>query len=355
MRTTSIAIFVKNLTSGGAEKQAVLLAKALSQDYNVHFIVFNASKVHQKYVNLICKTPEIHSMLIRGGHIHRFRTLCSYIRQHNIELIFSYLTAANLYACLAAKLSGTQVVTGLRNAELPILKRMVDKYLTNHMAALTIANCFSGKRNFVSQGFCKKKIHVIPNCFDNILPYKDKKGSDKTSIITVGRFVEQKDYLTAIRSVAQAYQTCRNIRFCIIGFGKLEQQVRLWVEEEGIENITDILINPDDIPDYLDKADIYLSTSIFEGTSNSIMEAMNANLPIIATNVGDNSHLVKDSENGFLAEKQDVQTLSHYISTLVLNRPLRQQLGKNSKKLLCEKYSMDIFRDRYIQTINILC
>ena len=130
-------------------------------------------------------------MLIRGGHIHRFRTLCSYIRQHNIELIFSYLTAANLYACLAAKLSGTQVVTGLRNAELPILKRMVDKYLTNHMAALTIANCFSGKRNFVSQGFCKKKIHVIPNCFDNILPYKDKKGSDKTSIITVGRFVEQ--------------------------------------------------------------------------------------------------------------------------------------------------------------------
>lgn len=54
----------------------------------------------------------------------------------------------------------------------------------------------------------------------------------------------------------------------------------------------------------LDKADIYLSTSLFEGTSNSIMEAMNADLPIVATNVGDNGLLVKNEINGFLCGKE---------------------------------------------------
>ena len=354
MTPTSIAIFVKNLTSGGAEKQAVLLAKALSIDYDVHFIVFNAAKTHQKYLDLINETPEIHLALFNGGHISRFCQFCTYIKRSRIELIFSYLTAANLYACLAGTITGAKVVTGLRNAELPSGKLISDRFLTNHLAVLTIANCFSGKKNFVSKGFKEKKIHVIQNCFDNITPFAPKDESDVTTIITVGRFVEQKDYLTAIKSVAKAYIKCNNIRFCIIGFGELEQQIRAWVKEEGIAGITDILINPDNISQYLNKADIYLSTSLFEGTSNSIMEGMNANLPIVATNVGDNSCLVKDGENGFLAEKRDIDSLAHNLMTLIMNKNMRQQFGKRSKETLYDNYSLNTFQDRYIQTIKEL-
>ena len=354
MIPTTIAIFVKNLTSGGAEKQAVLLAKALSIDYDVHFIVFNAAKTHQKYLDLINETPEIHLALFNGGHISRFCQFCTYIKRSRIELIFSYLTAANLYACLAGTITGAKVVTGLRNAELPSGKLISDRFLTNHLAVLTIANCFSGKKNFVSKGFKEKKIHVIQNCFDNITPFAPKDESDVTTIITVGRFVEQKDYLTAIKSVAKAYIKCNNIRFCIIGFGELEQQIRAWVKEEGIAGITDILINPDNISQYLNKADIYLSTSLFEGTSNSIMEGMNANLPIVATNVGDNSCLVKDGENGFLAEKRDIDSLAHNLMTLIMNKNMRQQFGKRSKETLYDNYSLNTFQDRYIQTIKEL-
>ena len=49
----SIAIFVKNLTSGGAEKQAVVLARVLAPLYDIHFIVLNDKFTHQKYVNLL--------------------------------------------------------------------------------------------------------------------------------------------------------------------------------------------------------------------------------------------------------------------------------------------------------------
>ena len=352
MTPKSIAIFVKNLTSGGEEKQAVLLAKALSTDYDVHFVVFNAAKTHQKYLDMIHETPEVHLVLFNGGHLSRFRQLCSYIKGNNIELIFSYLTAANLYACLAGSITGAKVVTGLRNAELPTGKLIADRFLTNHMATLTIANCYSGKENFIKHGFKEKKMHVVPNCCSDITPYGIKKDSDITAIITVGRFVEQKDYLTAIKSVAKAYKTHKDIRFSIIGFGKLEQEIRMWVKEEGIADITTILINPDNIPQYLSDADIYLSTSLFEGTSNSIMEGMNADLPIVATDVGDNSCLVKDGENGFLAKKKDYEALAQYLEELISNKNLRLQLGKKSKEMLSDCYSLRTFRDRYIQVIR---
>lgn len=354
MTPTSIAIFVKNLTSGGAEKQAILLAKALSTGYDVHFIVFNAAKTHQKYLDMIRGMQEVHLALFSGSHLSRFRQFCSYIKGNNIGLVFSYLTAANLYACLAATITGAKVVTGLRNAELPRGKKTVDRFLTNHMASLTIANCHSGKRNFASQGFRERKIRVIPNCCDNISPYTEKQYSGTTTIITVGRFVEQKDYQTAIRSVAKAYRTYRDIRFCIIGFGELEQEIRKWVKEEGIEGITTILINPDNIAQHLSNADIYLSTSLFEGTSNSIMEGMNADLPIVATDVGDNSCLVRNGENGFLAKKGDHEALAQHLEELISDKNLRLELGKKSKGILSESYSPGTFRDRYIEVISEL-
>lgn len=348
----SIAVFVKNLTSGGAEKQAVLLAKVLSIDYDVHFVVFNAAKIHQKYLDMIHEAPKVHLALLNGRHLSRFRQFCSYIKENNIEFIFSYLTAANLYACLAGSITGAKVITGLRNTELPIRKLVVDRFLTNHMAAITIANCFSGKRNFVSHGFKEKKIYVIPNYFDNISPFSSKKETETIAIITVGRFVEQKDYLTAIKSVSLAYRTHKDIRLCIIGFGKLEQKIRRWVKEEGIADITNILINPDNISNYLSNADIYLSTSLFEGTSNSIMEGMNADLPIIATNVGDNAYLVEEGKNGHLTEKKDIDALAKVICHLVSDKEKRQQYGRYSKCLLIEKYSKGTFRDKYLQIIK---
>lgn len=351
MSHSSIAVFVKNLTSGGAEKQAVMLAKVLSPDYDVHFIAFNAAKTHQKYIDLLCETPEIHLVLFHGGHFSRFRQFCSYISRNNISLIFSYLTAANLYACLAGFVTNVKIVTGLRNVELPLGKKIVDRFLTNHLATLTIANSYTGKEQFILQGFKEEKVHVVPNCYSGITPYSPKEEFKTITIITVGRFVEQKDYRTAIKSVAMVYKDYKNIRFIIVGYGKLERDIREWVEEEGIADITNILINPDNISQYLSNADIYLSTSLFEGTSNSIMEGMNANLPIIATNVGDNAYLVEEGMNGHLTEKKDVEALAQSMRNLISNSEKRQQYGKYSKNLLVEKYSTAIFRDRYINEI----
>lgn len=348
----SIAVFVKNLSSGGAEKQSVLLAKAISDMCDVHYIVLNGRKVHQKYMDMLKEASSIHIVTFEGSHLSRFRQFIKYIRENEIGYIFSYLTAANAYACIASFFHSMKVFTGLRNAELPLFKMLADRLMTNHFAYKAISNSLSGKCNFERKGFKKDKIIVITNCFENIQPYREKEVSTIPHVITVGRFVAQKDYETAIKTISEIRKNNKNIHFDIVGYGELEASVREWVKLYNIEDITDIYINPDNISELLSKADIYLSTSLFEGTSNSIMEAMNADLPVICTNVGDNNKLVEENVNGFLCNIKDYKELASDIIKLLDDSKLRNNMGLASKKHLIENYSIDKFRDSYLKLIE---
>lgn len=351
----NIAIFVKNLASGGAEKQSVLLAKAMTKVCNVHYIIFNGKHIHQKYLDLLQEDADVQIMAFHGSLLSRFMQFIRYVKTNHIGYIFSYLTAANLLACMAGRMTDAKTITGLRNAKLPWAKQFADKLLTNHLADLTVCNCYSGKENFCAHGFSDKKIDVIPNCFEHIAPYKQKTEHKEIRVITVGRFVAQKDYETAIKSIKLTAEQCPELRFIIVGYGELEQQIREWIKEYQIEDITTIYINPDNISHLLDEADIYLSTSLFEGTSNSIMEAMNANLPIVATNVGDNKELVKDGQNGFLLPIKNVNGLSFSLIKLCNNLSLRLEKGKASKEFLEHNYSMDkAFLQGYSAIIEII-
>lgn len=350
----SIGIFVKNLTSGGAEKQAVLLARVLAGYAHIHFIVFNGDKVHEKYLVHLKEDYRIAVVMFKGRHISRFIQLIKYLKANKISIIFSYLTAANFYACMAGKLSRTKVYTGLRNIDLPLKKKLADKLLTNYFAAGTIVNCYVGKKNFIRHGFSKNKLTVIPNGFENIQAYREKLPSNKIRIITVGRFHPQKDYETAIKSFAKLHKACENTEYYIVGYGDEEQNIRNLVKELGLEAVCKIFINPNNISELLNSSDIYLSTSLIEGTSNSIMEAMNAALPIVATNVGDNIYLIENGVNGFLLPTKDICGLTEKLTKLSGDTQLRKRMGKESLNRLWKNYSVETFRNNYLKIAGII-
>lgn len=350
-----VLILIKNLTSGGAEKQSILLGKALEQLHSVHYVIFNDRYKDPKYLTLLSENPSIKVVSFRGNLLSRFLQFCKYLHENQIEIVFSYLTAANFFAVLAAKLSGVKsVYTGIRNAYLPPVKAAIDRLLCNQFAEKAVLNCYSGKTYFAKNGFREEKLIVIPNCFENILPYRKKnEGNRPIRIITVGRFVEQKDYTTALRVIESIKRVNNNIIYEIVGFGELESSIRSSITQMHLDDIVNVYINPKNIPELLDNADIYLSTSLFEGTSNSIMEAMNADLPVVATNVGDNGELILDGQNGYLCKIKDVDAIAEKILFLLANTEVRERMGKKSKDHLIAEFSMDKFRESYIKLIEI--
>ena len=350
----TIGIFVKNLTSGGAEKQAVLLAKTVADVCKVHFIIFNGDKVHYKYLDSLKENTRVSVVMFKGGHFSRFLQLLRYIKAYKINVLFSYLTAANLYASVAGRITGANVYTGLRNVDLPRKKRVVDRFLTNHLAVGTIVNSHTGYENYVRHGFCKNKLFVIANGFEIIKTYKEKAISSTVKIITVGRFHLQKDYGTALNAFSRLHANNKNTEYLIVGYGSEEQMIRERIKELKIEDVCKLLINPDNIPELLDSADIYLSTSLIEGTSNSIMEAMNAALPVVATNVGDNSYLVENGRNGYVLPVKDVEGIVEKLMDLTENAVLRISMGRESQNILRNTYSLRVFRESYLNLIDNL-
>ncbi|MCG2690836.1 glycosyltransferase, partial [Candidatus Parcubacteria bacterium] len=87
--------------------------------------------------------------------------------------------------------------------------------------------------------------------------------------------------------------------------------------------------------------DIYACPSVKEGLSYTIMEAMQAGLPIIATNAGGNPELIKDGKTGLLTEIKNPQILAEKIMRLINNSDLSQSLGANAKEKAKNEFGLE--------------
>lgn len=349
----NIAILIPTINAGGAEKQASLLASRLATKYNVCVILYSGeAKVNIANIQRLEEANiKIHKLI--GGTFAKIKELKSILKENNIEILFNYLTKPNFIGSIAAKKAGvTHIYNGIRNSRIDWWKLILERIAHNHYATATIYNCYSGEEYFSSKGLKKEKAIVIPNCFPNISEPIVREDKKVKHIVTVGRFVPQKDYKTIIVTIAELVKLRQDFVMDIIGYGEEEQNIRGWIKEFEVEKYINIFIRPNNVQDIVRDADIYLSTSLFEGTSNSIMEAMNWSLPVVATNVGDNNHLIIDNISGTLHSIGDAKGMAESIAKLLGNYELRKKYGLASNKNLRENYSMEIFEKRYLKIIE---
>ena len=349
----NIAILIPTINAGGAEKQASLLASLLSVKYKVYVILYSGeAKTNIANVKRL-EESDIKVFKLIGSTFSKINELKTILKENKIEILFNYLTKPNFIGAIAAKKVGvSRIYNGIRNSRIDWWKLVLERFAHNHYATSTIYNCYSGEEYFSGKGLVKEKAIVIPNCFPDIAEPIIREDNDMKHIVTVGRFVPQKDYKTIIRTIVELKNIRQDFVMDIIGYGEEEQNIRSWIKEYGVEGYINIFIRPNNVQDIVRDADIYLSTSLFEGTSNSIMEALNWSLPVVATNVGDNNHLIIDGVNGTLHSIGDAKGMAESISRLLNDSELRKEYGLASNKNLRENYSMEIFEKRYLDLIE---
>lgn len=345
-----VSILVSTIDSGGAEKQAVLLALRLSKKTEVNMIVLYGDHTEYKLNTDLLANSTIKVHRLSGNIFSKMVYIKRVIKESQTNILFNYLTMPDVVGATVGRLCGIKVYNGIRNLHLPKSKMLIEKLTHNLLATGTVYNCYSAAEHFGKLGFQKCKNIVIPNCFPNIAEPIYRQEHEVKTIITVGRFDPQKDYRTLIASVARLERN--DYRLCIIGYGVLEGKIRGWIKEYGIEERTDIYIKPDNVSELERNADIYISTSLFEGTSNSIMEAMNWSLPVVATDVGDNNRLVIDGKNGYLHPAGDINGIAKSLCSLLDSVNLRNTMGAKGNQHLKEDYSMEIFEKRYFDLIE---
>lgn len=346
----TISILIPTINAGGAEKQAVLLAVQLSKRTDVNLIVLYGDQPEYKRNRNLLSQSQVKVYRLTGNILSKMTCITRILRNTRTEVLLNYLTLPDIIGSIVGKSLGIKVYNGIRNSVLPRYKMIAERFAHNCLAQGTIYNSYSGEESFRNKGFRGDKNIVIPNCFPDISETISREEHSTKIIITVGRFDKAKDYETLIKSISLLKRN--DFRLHIVGYGELESQIHGWVEMYGIENKADIFINPDNVPELEREADIYLSTSIFEGTSNSIMEALNLSLPVVATRVGDNDRLVDDGQNGYLQEPGDCEGIAVSLNRLLNSCDLRNEMGKRGNQLLRENYSVEIFEKRYIELIG---
>lgn len=345
----TIAILIPSLKKGGAEKQASLLARVLSSRYTVYIILTDVSQGFEPANVSLSGLDDGHIIRLEGGVISQYRRLKTTQRRIGARAMFCYLTRPDLLGPLAARKAGVEYCwQGIRNAQLPgwkvLLERLGSRYATG-----AVVNNYAGADAFSRKGI--RNLTVIPNCYPEPRPVCRREARDTVTVVTVARFVAQKDYPTAIGAVAAAMRQNPGLRYRIIGHGEQEEQVRSIVAGYGIDDRTEILVNPPHVLERVAECDIYLSASLFEGTSNSIMEAMDVSLPVVATDVGDNARLVTDGVSGYITATGDAGAMSAAIARLASDAALRCDMGAAGNAALAREYSVEAFAGRYFELL----
>lgn len=352
----NIAVFCKTLLKGGSEKQALMLSKLLSEkNKNVIVINWTNEKLDPEYRKFI-ENSSLRYFSLKGNPVSKYRQFSKIIKDEKITVILSYLTWPNFIAGIS-KMLMRKVITigGIRNEKLPYHKFLFERWTHNNLSTASIFNNYSAKTKFIKRGFKSDNIYVIHNAIEtSLISNGQHVVRDDIRLVTVSRFVEQKDFRTALDSFRKLLQKIpeKNITYYIVGYGPLEKEINQWAEEFKIADHVKVLINPADIMGILKSCDIYLSTSLFEGLSNSIMEAMVAGLPVVATNVGDNCYLIKDGLNGFLVPCRNAEIVAEKLAVLTESAEMRISFGEFSKNRIKEEFSPTNLIDNYLDLFS---
>ncbi|WP_462319456.1 glycosyltransferase [Marinilabilia sp.] len=347
-----IAVFIKELRVGGAEKQSLLLARELQKEYETYLIVWSRNILVSHYQDFI-EQHGVRTVFLEGTILKKVAFLWKFFRQKRVTHLFNFLLLNNLVGGLVGRLAGVKkIYGGIRNCEIVPSKLAWQRFLHNNVSHYTIFNNVSGTVQLVNQGFRKDKMLVIQNGIDVNGSIPEKRGKTVPVIFTAARFLPQKDYSTALQAIKYLKEKKENFRYVIAGYGQQEAEIKKMIVDLGLSDFVEVKIAPPNIKELYHQADIYLTTSLREGFSNSIMEALASGLPVVATSVGDNEYLVEDGKNGFVLPVKAPEKIGEALKKLIENETMIREMGQTGYQHLKEKFSTRHFFNRYKELLT---
>jgi len=157
-------------------------------------------------------------------------------------------------------------------------------------------------------------------------------------ITMVGRLVSPKDPLTLLKA-------CQFLKggfvLLLVGDGELRSQMEHFVSNSGLERSTIFTGERKDVPEILAASDIFVLSSHKEGLPYTIIEAMIAGLPVVATRVGGIPELVEDNVTGFLVPPGDPNTLAKALQNLLDSSNVRHEMGRAGRAKALMEFNLD--------------
>ncbi|MCM3453728.1 glycosyltransferase [Heyndrickxia oleronia] len=351
MQKINLSIVIPSLDTGGAESMAYQLAKKIDKDiFNLNFICLyssNGTPFEKELINSGVNITHLNKKL--GFSLITFLRLWKQLKIHHSNLVHTHLGAC-LYAFPWTLFHNKKLVHTVHNVplkELPFLHRIILKILYRSKKAIPIAISDTIQRQISTYYQLKtENIQVVYNPVntDLFIPSKTTVNNGGIKFICVARLVNQKNHFTLLKAFSVVNKKIPTSTLLLAGDGELMEELKKAAIKLNISKHVVFLGNVENIPMLLQTSDIFVLSSIYEGLPMTILEAMGAKLPVIATRVGGLPDIVKG--NGILVEPNDSNGLASAMIQLAGDKHLRQKMGCLGFEM-SKKYDISIIANQY--------
>ncbi len=202
------------------------------------------------------------------------------------------------------------------------------------------------------------KICIAHEHFLDFSSFSIKNSYEKRECLIgyVGRLSEEKGILNLIEAIPQIIKCNENLKFLILGEGKLRNQIESYLIENNTDNRVTLAgwISFNELPKYLNQMRLLVLPSYTEGLPNVILEAMACGTPVLTTPVGAVPDVVKNEITGFILANNSPACITKSVVN-TLEYPGIDQVIKNAHYFVEKEFSyenaVEIFKE-ILQNIN---
>ena len=347
-----VVLIIPTLDRSGAEKQLTLLATRLPrEEFDVRVIALTRGGPYAADLDAAgVPTTVLHK---RGKFDPiAFWRLSRLLKRLRPDIVHTWLFAANAY--------GRLLVGKRPRPKLIISERCVDSWksgwqhwLDRKLISCTermIGNSESVAAFYRDRGFPGDRITVIPNAIE----LQKTENLDRDKLLAefgipagapvvgfVGRLARQKRLDHLIWAMELLAHLDENAHFLLVGDGPERDRLVNFTRRIGLEDRIRFAGHRDDVERLLQVVDLFWLASEFEGQSNSVMEAMAAGLPVIASDIPPNRELVVDRETGFLVNPGDRAAFAQTARGLLTDLEMARQMGQMGRERMQSSFSVE--------------
>ena len=347
---------------GGAEEMVLSLVRRLPDRYEpVVVCIHDAGPIGEEIrrTGVRFEVLGLNPGLARPLHLLKLR---DFLIGLDPTIVHTFLLTGSLYGRFAAMMANVPVVIGtevnIYENKRPSHARM-EQWLMRRTDAV-VASAQSVKDFYVTQiGADPSRIEVIYNAVDWSQltatmardEFRGVVGIPKDAIAAgiIARLTEQKAHRVLFEAMAQ-HHALQHLHLLVVGDGDLRDDLRQRAESLGLQQRVHFAGARRDLGNILGAIDFFTMPSLWEGLPLSLVLAMGAGLPVVATRVAGIPEVVQHDVNGLLVEPGDSAALAREMARLVEDVELRRSLGSRARDFVLPRFGFD----HYIHSITAL-
>ena len=350
-----VCFLAGTLGQGGAERQLFYMLQAL-QEAGACAKVLSLSQGEFWEARIRGLGIEVSYVGGSSSRLQRLIKIVREVRRFKPHIVQAQHFYVNLYAAVAARLSGCRDIGAIRSnviSEQAGIGGLLGG-ASLRMPRMLASNSRAAVRNLVNLGVSESRLFFLPNVVDNshFAPGSSPQA-DSFGILGVGRLVPAKRFDLFLEVVAKL-----NLKFpakgIIAGDGPLRKELEAHARQLGLlPGRVEFVGRVDDAGALYRRANLFLLTSDHEGTPNVVLEAMASGVPVVGTRVGDVPDLLGEGTRGRLAAPGDLNGLASVVAELLGDPQTRARLANHALAYVQSQHSHTALKDHLTKLYSL--